>query len=387
MKKHHPETNCVHSHQEIIKTNGVNTPIEVSSAFQYLDTDENTYPRYFNTPNQKVIVEQISRLEGSETGMLFSSGMAAISTTLLTFLQEGDHVIFSGQLYGGTFNLTQKEFPKRGINCTFVPEAEIQAYRDAIQENTKVIYFETPSNPMLSILDIEAIAQLAKDKGIISMIDNTFASPINQNPIHWGVDIVLHSGTKYLGGHSDLCFGAMLSSQKLIDQIYQSAINYGGSLNALDLYLIERSLKTLAVRVKAQNTNALKIAQWLQKHEDIKNVFYPGLETHPRHEIAKKQSASGGFGGMLAFELEVDDIEVVNQFLLNLNVITPALSLGGVESTITVSAQTSHSKMPKTEREKLGISDSLMRLSVGIEHADDLIQDLEVALEKLKVLA
>jgi len=383
-KSTHFETACVHAGTELNESShGVNTPIYPSSAFQFRGVD-NVYPRYYNTINQQVLEQKLSALEGAEAALLFSSGMAAITTSLLHFLQTGDHAIFSNQLYGGTYNLILKEFPKRGITFSFVEGNDVQAIENAINENTKVLYIETPSNPLLSIIDIEEAAKVAKKHNLISMIDNTFASPVNQNPFKLGIDIVLHSGTKYLGGHSDLCFGTAITSEALRKEIYSTAVNYGGSLNAMDCYLIERSLKTLSVRVEKQNENALKIAQVLSEMPEIKKVNYPGLESHPDHHIAKKQMY--GFGGMLSFELAVESSAEVNQFLDHLNLIQPALSLGGVESIICVPAETSHIKMPKEERAAAGISDGLLRLSIGIENADDLIEEIKNAVMKVSLI-
>jgi cystathionine beta-lyase len=233
----------------------------------------------------------------------------------------------------------------------------------------------------LEILDIQSISQLAKKKGIVTIIDNTFASPINQNPISLGFDIVIHSGTKYLGGHSDLCFGAVITSADLTKRISESAINYGGSLNAFDCYLIERSLKTLAIRIEKHNENALALASFLQELPEVQQVYYPGLITHPRHEIAKAQMR--GFGGMLSFELAIQNLTQINTFLDSLRFIQPAMSLGGVESLICSPATTSHVKMSPQERENIGIKDGLLRFSVGIENVQDLINDLKTALRRL----
>lgn len=252
--KYQKETNCIHNNKQY---QGVNTPIYTSSANAYIGYDENVYPRYFNAENQQVVVEKLCKLEGAEDGLIFSSGMAAISTSLFAFLRQGDHVLLSGQVYGGTYKLVVEEFEKYGIAYDFVTESSTDAFRQKIRPETKVIYTESPSNPLMSIVDLQQIADLAKENNLISMVDNTFATPINQNPIALGMDIVIHSGTKYLGGHSDLCFGAVLSSTKLMQKIMNSATNYGGSLNPLDCYLIERSLKTLAVRVEKHNQNAM----------------------------------------------------------------------------------------------------------------------------------
>ena len=370
-------TQCVHSGtRRDPNTRGLNTPIFTSSSFEYLDAVENVYPRYFNTPNQKSIVRKLCELENAEEGLLFSSGMAAISTAILAFLQSGDHVVFQKDIYGGTHHFVTAEFERFGIEYTFVSNHTADIER-AARKNTKIIYIETPSNPLVLITDIAATASIAKAKKAISIIDNTFATPVNQNPLDLGIDIVTHSGTKYLGGHSDLCCGAVLTRKDLAGKIAATAANLGGSLNALTCYLLERSLKTLEIRVEKQNQNARVIAEYLQKDPRIHRVYYPGLENHPAHAVAKNQMK--GFGGMLAFELN-SRAPHPEQFLRNLKLITPALSLGGVESIICSPTKTSHEKITAAERAELGITDKLLRLSVGIEDSADLIADLEGAL-------
>jgi cystathionine beta-lyase len=374
--KHQKETHCIHTDKYY---QGVNTPVFVSSANAYIGYDENIYPRYFNTENQQVVVEKLCKLEGAEDGLIFSSGMAAISTSLFAFLRQGDHVLLSGQVYGGTYKLVEEEFEKYGIAYDFITDSSTEAFQQNIRPETKVIYTETPSNPLMSIVDLEQIAKLAGEHKLITMVDNTFATPINQNPIALSIDIVIHSGTKYLGGHSDLCFGAVLSSGKLMQKIRNSATNYGGSLNPLDCYLIERSLKTLAVRVEKHNRNAMELADFLNQEALVTKVHYPGLAEHPGHAVAASQM-SNGFGGMLAFEL--DESVSVEGFLRALQLIRPTLSLGGVESIICQPSLTSHVKMSAEQRQKLGISDQLLRLSVGIEHLNDLKEDIVQALKK-----
>ena len=368
-------TRCVHSGTaKDPLTRGLNTPIFTSSSFEYLDTDHNVYPRYFNIPNQKAVVDKLCALENAEDGLLFSSGMAAISTAMLAFLGSGDHVVLQKDIYGGTHHFVTADFKRFGIEFTFVSN-EAADIEKAVKPNTKIIYIETPSNPLLLITDIAATAQIAKDHNALSIIDNTFATPINQNPLDLGIDIVAHSGTKFLGGHSDLCCGAVVTRRELADKITATAANLGGSMNAMTCYLLERSLKTLGVRVDKHNSNAQIIAEHLQKDARIQKVFYPGLEDHPGHALAKKQMR--GFGGMLAFELGGQSPE---QFLKNLKVITPALSLGGVETIICSPATTSHQKISAAERAELGITDNTLRLSVGIEDPDDIIADIDRAL-------
>jgi cystathionine beta-lyase/cystathionine gamma-synthase len=371
------ETRCVHSGAYVDHTTrGINTPIFTSSSYEYLDVPENVYPRYFNTPNQKAVVEKLCALENAEDGLLFSSGMAAVSTVVFALLSSGDHVVLQRDIYGGTYHFVTAEFKRFGIEYSLVSN-QIDAFQKAIRANTKLIYIESPSNPLLLITDIEAVVRLAKSKKIVSVIDNTFATPINQNPLDLGMDVVIHSGTKYIGGHSDLCCGAALGSKEHIAQIKSVAVNFGGSVNAVTCYLIERSLKTLAIRVEKQNQNALALARRLQAQSLVKKVYYPGLEVHTDFEIASKQMR--GYGGMMAFELDDQQIDP-GKFLRNLKLIRPAVSLGGVETIICAPVATSHAKLTASERAELGITNGLLRLSVGIENADDLIADIEQAL-------
>ncbi|MBT1697283.1 PLP-dependent aspartate aminotransferase family protein [Fulvivirgaceae bacterium PWU4] len=354
---------------------GTTSPVFPSSAYDYEGTSVSLYPRYFNTPNNKFVTEKLAALENAEDGIVFSSGMAAILTSIFAMLKKGDHAIFQNDLYGGTHHAIVKEMPRYGIDHTFVDGADPANFEKAIRKETRVIYIETPSNPTLKITDIGAVAAIAKKHGLISIIDNTFASPVNQNPIDLGIDIVTHSGTKYIGGHSDICCGAALASRELITRIWESAIHFGGSLDAHTCWLVERSLKTMVLRVRQQNQNALALAQYLKSDSRIGKVYYPGLTDHPGHAIAKAQMP-GGFGGMLSFEVKND----AARFMGNLKLIHRAISLGGVESTITSPAKTSHVKMSPAERLAIGVTDQLVRLSVGIEEADDLISDIKQAL-------
>ncbi len=354
---------------------GINSPVYVSTSYAYLDSEERIYPRYFNTPNQEFISRKLSALEGSEDSVFFSSGMAAVSTVLFTFLKKGDHAIFQPALYGGTFHMVVSELAKYGIDFSISKSVKVKDIEFEVRPNTKLIYIETPSNPLLEITDIEEVARLAKSRGVLTAIDGTFASPINQNPYLLGIDLVIHSATKYLAGHNDLAAGAVATRKELAVKVREMALNLGGSMNALDCYLMERSMKTLAIRVRKQNENALQVARLLEGNSAIKKVYYPGLESHKGHEIAKKQMS--GFGGMLAFELR--DLDPV-KFQKSLKLIRPSMSLGGVESIICSPAITSHRHLTSEEKTNSGITDGLLRLSVGIEDADDLINDLLQAL-------
>lgn len=371
-------TQCVHSGTQIDRAvKGVNTPIHTSSAFGYDDPANNKYPRYYNTPNQQAVVQKLCSLERAEEGLLFSSGMAAISAMVLGLLQQGDHMVVPKEIYGGTYSFFRTELPRFGIQFTLIDDTTPEAYAAAITPATKALYMETPSNPLLKLTDIKAVASLAKERGLLSFIDNTFASPINQLPLELGVDVVMHSGTKYFGGHSDLCFGVLLGRREPMKRLFPHAVNTGGSLNAQTCALIERSLKTLELRVERQTQNAMRLAEFLENHPKVARVNYPGLPSHPQHVLAREQMK--GFGAMLSFEVAGGG-PAADALVEKLQIIFPALSLGGVESLICSPRKTSHLKMSAEERQDAGISDGLLRFSVGIEAAEDLMADLDQAL-------
>lgn len=359
---------------------GAVSPLYMSTSYAYEDVDVKRYPRYFNTPNQEGLCKKVAALEHAESALIFGSGMAAVSTALLAFLNAGDHVVLQQTLYGGTYNLVNEEFSKYGIHYSFTEGWHADAFEAQIKENTKVIYIETPSNPLLTITDLEAVAAIAKKHGIITLIDNTFASPVNQNPIDFGIDVVIHSATKYMGGHSDICAGAVASTAENIERIFHLAKNFGGSLSDYTVWLLERSMKTMGIRVRAQNENALEMAYFLDELTDIEKVYYPGLPTHPEYDLAKKQMK--GFGGMLSFELK-ENLDS-SKFQKVLNLIKPSMSLAGVESTVISPTQTSHALMSAEVRAEQGIADGLIRFSVGIEEAEDLKEDILQAIAKIK---
>lgn len=378
-KKRGLNTICVHTGEvEDTQFKGAVSPIFMSTSYAFDGVEEKRYPRYFNTPNQAMLCKKIAALEHTEDALIFSSGMAAISSAMFAFLKSGDHVIIQQVVYGGTFHLIAAEFEKYGIEYSFTSSDNVKDFKSLIKKNTKIVYIETPSNPLLGITDIRAISNLAKAHKVITMIDNTFASPINQNPALLGIDIVLHSATKYMGGHSDISAGAVAASKEHISQIWNTAINFGGNLSDQTVWLLERSLKTLNLRVKAQTKNAMIMAKYLETNKDISRVYYPGLESHPQHEIAKKQMKY--FGAMLSFELN-DDIDALT-FQNNLRLIKPSMSLAGLESTTVSPAQTTHALLSENERLERGIRDGLIRFSVGIEDAEDLIEDIEQAIRK-----
>jgi len=373
------KTLCVHSGElKDIQHGGAISPLYMSTSYAFNDVEINQYPRYFNTPNQRGLAKKIAALEGAEAGMIFGSGMAAISTALLSHLKAGDHVIFQDDLYGGTRNFVKHEFLKYGIEFSFSKGIQAEDFENELRSNTKGIYIETPSNPTLKIIDLASISKLAKKAGIWTMIDNTFASPVNQNPIAFGIDVVLHSATKYLGGHSDICAGAVLGSQQTIDTVFETAKNLGGNLSDYTVWLLERSIKTLYLRVQAQNANAQQLAEFLESQSWVDRVYYPGLSKHPDHHIA--QSQMKGFGGMLSFDLAAGlDCK---KFLLGLELIKPTMSLAGIESTALSPRLTSHALLTEEERQQQGISPQMVRFSTGIEAIEDLKKDLLQSVKK-----
>ena len=355
---------------------GAVSPLYMSTSYDFMDVDTKRYPRYFNTPNQESLSKKIAALEHAEAAMIFGSGMAAISSTMLTFLKSGDHAVIQNDIYGGTRSFIESHFKNYGIDYSFTKDLSSEAFEDCIQENTKLIYIETPSNPLLKLVDLFAIAKLAKSHSIVTAADNTFASPIVQNPLDLGVDIVMHSATKYFGGHSDISAGAVASSQEIMDKIWNLSKDFGGNLSDYTVWLLERSMKTLGIRVKAQQRNAKRLAKFLNKHTAVKSVYYPGLKTNEYHGLAKIQMK--GFGAMMSFELTEE--YNAEAFLKALQLIKPSMSLAGVESTMLLPSKTSHALLSDSDRFSQGITDQLIRFSVGIENKSDLINDIEQAI-------
>jgi cystathionine beta-lyase len=374
-------TICTHSGAvEDVVYGGAVSPIYMSTSYDFIDKSTKRYPRYFNTPNQELLAKKIAALEAAEAGLIFSSGMAAISNVMLMALKSGDHAVIQNDIYGGTRNFIESHFKSYGIDYSFTKDLTSKSFRDCIKTNTKLIYIETPSNPMLKLVDIFAIAKLGKSKGILTAIDNTFATPVIQKPITLGVDIVIHSATKYFGGHSDITAGAVASSQKIVDKLWDLAKDFGGNLSDFSVWMLERSMKTLAIRVKAQQKNARKLARFLEKHVAVAAVYYPGLKSHPNHDLAKAQMR--GYGAMLSFELHENYPAM--SFLKSLSLIKPSMSLAGVESTMILPSRTSHALLSEADRKAQGISDQLIRFSVGIESKKDLIYDIKHALNVCK---
>ncbi|MEM1080230.1 MAG: PLP-dependent aspartate aminotransferase family protein [Pseudomonadota bacterium] len=369
-------TQCLHAgRHDHAAEHGLNTPIVNSTAFDYTRDDDVRYPRYLNTPNHRVVAACIAALESADDALVTASGLGAISAIFMALMKPGDHAILLDGLYGGTSDLCHGLLEPLGLHFSLWdghPESLVALITPA----TRLALVESPTNPLLNVIDLERTAQCLRQHGVVSVIDNTFATPILQRPIALGFDLVMHSGTKYLGGHSDLLCGAVAGSSALIEPIRRQAIRLGSSLNGVDLALLERSLKTLHVRVERQSDNALALAQWLSAHAAIERVYYPGLAEHPAHEAAARQMSR--FGGMLSFHLHADCAP--DAFLQALRWMTPAVSLGGVETTLCQPLYTSHAKLDANERERLGITPQLMRMSVGIEAVDDLRWDLDQAL-------
>lgn len=373
---HKFSTRCVH--EGTIRDDvhrGSSSPIYPSTSYEFIDRPDTVYPRYMNTPNEQAVAQKIASLEEGEAGLVLSSGMAAISTVLLTFLGAGAHAVFQKGLYGGTSHFLDREMSRFGMAYTIAPGHGAAELESCIQPHTRLLYIETPSNPLLQITDIAAVAAVAQKAGILTIIDNTFASPVNQQPLKQGIDIVVHSATKYMGGHSDLLAGAVITRQSLMKEIRETGLNFGGSMNAFTLYWLERSLRTIHLRVERCNQNAMKVATFLEADSRVKQVNYPGLRGHSGHDTARRQMS--GFGGMLSFEpIERSGIEVQKRFRL----IKPSMSLGGLETISSSPAHTSHRHLGPEGRAAEGIPEELIRLSVGIEDYEDLIEDLDQAL-------
>lgn len=372
------KTICVHEGEvKDTQYRGAVSPLFLSTSYPYANVDEKRYPRYLNSPNPQNLAKKVAALENAEDALMLSSGMAAISNTILTILKPGEHIILQNQLYGGTAHFITEELKALNIAFDFTDGLDVADLEKLIKPNTKAVYIETPSNPLLQVVDIARVAKLAQSHDLISIIDNTFASPINQQPISLGIDIVLHSATKYFGGHSDITAGAVAGKATTIESIRNKAINLGGNLADFTAWLLERSMKTLSLRVHQQNENAQKLAEFLEGHQKVAKVNYPGLRSHPQHELAKQQMK--GFGGMMSFELKTDIN--VQDFLSKLDLIKDSMSLAGVESTILLPSRTSHSLLSAEERKAQGISERLLRFSCGIEDPQDLIEELENALD------
>ena len=377
----HIETQLVHAGEPLPRIGGaVEMPIFQSATYEYAGEGSYHDVRYLrinNTPSQLALHAKLAVLEGGEAALVTSSGMAAISTTLLTVLAPGDHLLAQSGLYGGTHELVAGEFPRLGIEREFLDADRRDTWAALLRPNTRAIYVEAMTNPLLEVADLEGIVQFAREHGLISIIDNTFATPINFRPLTAGFDLCLHSATKYLNGHTDIVAGAVIGIAENIERIRHRANHLGGSLDPHAAFLLKRGLKTLALRVRYQNDSTQRIAQFLQAQPAVVRVNYPGLESHPRHARARRLFA--GYGGVLSFELEGGERRA-EDFARRVRIPAVAPSLGGVQTLLTRPATTSHAGLTREERLRLGISDGLLRLSVGIEATDDLLEDFRQAL-------
>ena len=380
-------TKAIHAGQEPDPTTGaIIPPVYQTSTYVQEGLNQHKGFEYARTqnPTRFALEECLAALEGAKYGLCFGSGLAA-EGNIMNLLSSGDHVICGDDVYGGTYRLFEKVWKRYGITFTYVDASDASKVKAAILPNTKMIWIETPTNPLLRLCDIKAIAEVAKAGKQITVVDNTFASPYLQNPIALGADIVVHSVTKYIGGHSDVIGGAVLTSR---DDLYESLKFHQNAVGAVpgpwDCWLVLRGVKTLAVRMVAHHKNAMTIAQYLEKHPAVEKVMYPGLPSHPLHALAKAQM--NGFGGMVSFVLKGGE-ESARQFLGSTKLFSLAESLGGVESLVCHPVSMTHGSIPKAERDARGVVDALVRLSVGIEDIDDLVKDLEAGLAKVTVLA
>lgn len=382
------ETEAVRGGGDLSKKNGpLSTPIYQTSTFEVVDNDQQLrathtdmfYTRYGN-PTHTVAENSIAELEGTDAALLFASGMNAVTTTILALLKTGDHVVAQRDIYGGVNKFLTQWLPKLGIETTLVDTTDYEQHEKAIRHNTRLLYLESPTNPTLRVVDLNKVAAIARKHHLISMIDSTFATPINLRPAEFGIDLIMHSGTKYFGGHSDLIAGVVAGRQDLINQIHETRTTLGGCMDPHAAWLLLRGIKTLAVRVQRQNDNALRVARFLDGHPKVRRVNYPFLEEHPQHDLAKAQMAGGG--GLLSFEVEGSGADA-RRVVESLRLFTLAPSLGGVDSLVTIPVLTSHAMISAADRQKMEVTEQLIRLSVGIENADDLITDLEQGLSIL----
>lgn len=388
-EKHQQETTAVRGGTDLSRKNGpVATPIYQTSTFEVTDneqqlratTTDKFYTRYGN-PTNTVAESAIAELEGADAALLFASGMSAITTTILALLKSGDHIVSQRDIYGGTTKFFSQWLPRLGIETTFVDTTEYDQYARGVRPNTRLLYLESPTNPTLRVADLHKAAAIAKRHKLITMIDSTFATPINQRPAEFGIDLVMHSGTKYFGGHADLMCGIIAGRRDLIDTILATRTTLGGTMDPHAAWLLLRGIKTLAVRVQRQNQNALRVAQFLAQNPKVKRVHYPFLESHPQHALAVEQMQGGG--GVLSFEVDGTG-EDARRLTESLRLFTLAPSLGGVDSLVSIPVLTSHAMISAEQRQKMDVTEQLIRLSVGIENADDLIADLEQGLAAVK---
>lgn len=383
------QTRLLHEADQINETHAVSPPIWQTTTFRADSAEQlaelgtsirptEYYTRYGN-PTHEQVETVVAALEGGEAALLASSGMGAIFAAVMTGLAKDDHIVAQTNHYSATAKLFRDVLPRWGISYTLVDQTETEAFQAAVRENTKLIYIESPSNPLLHLTDIQAVAELGKSKGIRTMIDNTFASPVNQLPIKLGIDVVVHSATKFLGGHHDLTAGVIVGSRSYLAEVWDFSIISGSILGPFDAWLLLRGLKTLGLRVEQQNRNALALAQFLESHSKVERVNYPGLESHPQHSLARRQMK--GFGGVLSVVLKGDD-GTAARLIRSLRLAKCAVSLGGVDTLIVHASTVFGHQHSAEQRRAADISDQLVRISVGIEDERDLIADFAQALEK-----
>ena len=360
----------------------VATPIFQSSTFTNPigSTQEVLYTRYGNNPNQVSIAKRLALLEGAEAAIFVGSGMGAAALAHLAILRPGDHLLSSEWIYGGVYRLFSQEFGRLGIEVSFVNPLESRSWKRALKKNTRAVFVETPTNPVMRVLDIDAIGTLCKAEGLALLVDSTFASPINFRPLEHGADVVIHSATKYLNGHTDVIAGAIAGTEAVVEEVRRLMWVYGQALDPMAAWLIERGMKTLSVRMERHNRNGQQVAEWCAKHKAIAAVHYPGLPSHPDHEAAK--ATMQGFGGMLGIELK-GGVRAAERFLRGLTIAAHAPSLGGCETLVSEPRLTSHASLTAEERAKAGIPDGFLRFSLGLEDADDLIGDFAQSLAQL----
>src|SRR5579872_4366723 len=391
MKRHrfHPETESVHGNKDFEKRNApMAQPIYQTSTFQVTDSDQQLratstdmfYTRYGN-PTHTAVESTIAQLESADAALLFASGMNAITTSLLALLKSGDHIVAQRDIYGGVTKFLSTWLPKVGIETTFVDTTDYEQHVRAIRPNTKLLYLESPTNPTLRVVDFRKVVGIAKEHKLLSMIDATFGTPVNQHPAEYGIDLIMHSGTKYLGGHSDLICGVVCGRRELMEKIWETRTTLGNCMDPHASWMLVRGLKTLSVRVARQNENAMRVAEFLADHAKVRSVHYPFLKSHPQYPLARAQMSGGG--GMVTFEVEgtSEDARRVSEAM---RLFTLAPSLGSVESLMSMPVYTSHAMISAEDRQKMGVTEQMIRLSVGIENADDLVADLEQALEVVK---
>jgi cystathionine beta-lyase/cystathionine gamma-synthase len=384
------QTKCIHAAREFNRTSAISPPIWQTSTFLAESSEHfaalaksikpsEYYSRYGN-PTHKQVEAVMATLEGGEDALVTASGMGAICTSVMSLLDRGDHVVAQRHLYANTAALLEDVLPRWGIECTFVDQTKAERWAEALRPNTKLIYAETPTNPLMRLTDLQAVAALGKARGITTIVDNTFATPINQRPLQYGVDVVVHSATKYLGGHSDVTAGVIIGSTAFIERAWRFHIVMGAALGPFDAWLLLRGLRTLGLRVERQNQNAMMLARFFESHPKIERVNYPGLESHPQHELAREQMS--GFTGVMSVELR-GSYETADRFIASLKLGSYAASVGGFETLLVHPAAMWGDTLTEAQRSAMEVGENLVRISVGLEDERDLIDDFSQALDQV----